>query len=78
MVLMEGMYLRTGNKLYETMTKFYTKIFALIFGIRVTTVTVMEFEFGTNWATYSRYVGDILGVPWLLKAYLLLPLNPVF
>lgn len=61
MVLMEGMYLKTGNKLYETMTKFYTKIFALIFGIGVATGIVMEFEFGTNWAVYSRYVGDIFG-----------------
>lgn len=61
MVLMEGMYLKTGNKLYETMTKFYTKIFALIFGIGVATGIVMEFEFGTNWATYSKYVGDIFG-----------------
>lgn len=61
MVLMEGMYIRTGNPLYEIMTKFYTRIFALIFGIGVATGIVMEFEFGTNWATYSKYVGDIFG-----------------
>ncbi len=61
MVIMEGLYLRTGNKVYETMTKFWTKIFALTFGIGVATGIVMEFEFGTNWATYSRYVGDIFG-----------------
>ena len=61
MVIMEGMYLKTGNKVYEEMTKFYTKIFALIFGIGVATGIVMEFEFGTNWAVYSRYVGDIFG-----------------
>lgn len=61
MVIMEGMYLRTGNKVYETMARFWTKIFALTFGIGVATGIVMEFEFGTNWAAYSRYVGDVFG-----------------
>lgn len=61
MVIMEGMYLRTGEKVYENMAKFWTKIFALTFGIGVATGIVMEFEFGTNWATYSRYVGDVFG-----------------
>ncbi len=61
MVIMEGMYLRTGEKMYEQMAKFWTKIFALTFGIGVATGIVMEFEFGTNWATYSRYVGDVFG-----------------
>ncbi len=61
LVIMEGMYLKTGLKLYENMAKFWIKIFALIFGIGVATGIVMEFEFGTNWATYSKYVGDIFG-----------------
>ncbi|MFL9483784.1 cytochrome ubiquinol oxidase subunit I [Chitinophagaceae bacterium LWZ2-11] len=61
MVIMEGMYLKTGNKLFEQMAKFFTKIFALIFGIGVATGIVMEFEFGTNWAVYSKYVGDVFG-----------------
>jgi len=61
MVFMEGLYLKTGNKVYEQMARFWTKIFALTFGIGVATGIVMEFEFGTNWATYSRYVGDIFG-----------------
>ncbi len=61
MVIMEGLYLRTGRKLYEDMTRFFIRIFALIFGIGVATGIVMEFEFGTNWATYSRYVGDVFG-----------------
>ena len=61
MVIMEGLYLRTGDKVYETMARFWTRIFALIFGIGVATGIVMEFEFGTNWAKYSRYVGDVFG-----------------
>ncbi|MCB0282557.1 MAG: cytochrome ubiquinol oxidase subunit I [Calditrichaeota bacterium] len=61
LVIMEGMYLKTGNKIYETMTRFWVKIFALTFAVGVATGIVMEFEFGTNWATYSRYVGDIFG-----------------
>ena len=61
MVIMEGLYLKTGNKIYETMARFWTRIFALTFGIGVATGIVMEFEFGTNWATYSRYVGDVFG-----------------
>lgn len=61
LVIMEGMYLKTGKKVYEDMTRFWIKIFALIFGLGVATGIIMEFEFGTNWATYSKYVGDIFG-----------------
>lgn len=61
LVIMEGMYLKTKNKVYENMTKFWVKVFALTFAVGVASGIVMEFEFGTNWATYSRYVGDIFG-----------------
>jgi cytochrome bd ubiquinol oxidase subunit I len=61
LVLMEAMYLKTRNLQYEAMTKFWTKIFAVNFAVGVATGIVMEFEFGTNWATYSRYVGDVFG-----------------
>lgn len=61
MVIMEGMYLRTREQVYEQMARFWTRIFALTFAIGVATGIVMEFEFGTNWATYSRFVGDIFG-----------------
>jgi cytochrome d ubiquinol oxidase subunit I len=61
LVIMEGMYLKTGLLHYKHMTQFWIKIFALIFGIGVATGIVMEFEFGTNWAAYSKYVGDIFG-----------------
>lgn len=63
MVLFEGMYLKTKNKEYEILAKFWTKIFALTFVLGVSTGIVMEFEFGTNWARYSRFVGDVFGSP---------------
>ncbi|WP_020532442.1 cytochrome ubiquinol oxidase subunit I [Flexithrix dorotheae] len=63
LVIMESLYVRTKNPVYEKMTRFWIKIFAANFSIGVATGIVMEFEFGTNWATYSRYVGDIFGSP---------------
>ena len=53
---MEGQYLRTGNKEYEILAKFWTKIFALTFGIGVATGIVMEFEFGTNIQQNNWYI----------------------
>jgi cytochrome bd ubiquinol oxidase subunit I len=61
MVLSEAIYLVTKKPVYYQMAQFWTKIFALTFAIGVATGIVMEFEFGTNWATYSRYVGDVFG-----------------
>jgi cytochrome d ubiquinol oxidase subunit I len=61
MVLFEGRYLATGKEVFHVLARFWTKIFALTFGIGVATGIVMEFEFGTNWAAYSRFVGDIFG-----------------
>jgi cytochrome bd ubiquinol oxidase subunit I len=61
MVIFEGLYLKTGKKEYEVLTRFWLKIFAITFGIGVATGIIMEFEFGTNWSVYSRYVGDIFG-----------------
>ncbi|HUJ72868.1 MAG TPA: cytochrome ubiquinol oxidase subunit I [Verrucomicrobiae bacterium] len=61
LVIMEAMYLKTADPQYEVMAKFWTKIFAVNFAVGVATGIVMEFQFGTNWATYSRYVGDVFG-----------------
>lgn len=61
LVIMEGLYLKTGKETYHQMTHFWVSIFALIFGIGVATGIVMEFQFGTNWANYSRFVGDVFG-----------------
>ncbi len=61
LVFMEGMYLATGRRLYESMAKFWARIFGLVFAIGVATGIVMEFQFGTNWAAFSRFVGDVFG-----------------
>src|SRR5213079_3572976 len=61
MVFMEGTYLRTGNVIYDQMTRFWSRVFAVNFAMGVATGIVMEFQFGTNWAAFSRYVGDVFG-----------------
>lgn len=61
LVIMEGMWLATKNAIYHQMARFWTRIFGLVFAIGVATGIVMEFEFGTNWAVYSRFVGDVFG-----------------
>ena len=61
LVVFEALWLRTGNALYHQLARFWTRIFALTFAMGVATGIVMEFEFGTNWASYSRFVGDVFG-----------------
>lgn len=61
LVIIEAIYLTTKDPLYLKAAKFWTRVFALTFALGVATGIVMEFEFGTNWATYSRYVGDVFG-----------------
>jgi cytochrome bd ubiquinol oxidase subunit I len=68
LVFMKGMFLKTNDPLYDKLTKFWTKIFALTFSIGVVTGIVLEFEFGTNWSQYSRMVGDIFGSPLAAEA----------
>lgn len=63
LVIMQTLRLKTGDALYFEMARFWTKIFGLIFGIGVATGIPMEFQFGTNWAHYARFVGDIFGSP---------------
>ncbi|MEO0794266.1 MAG: cytochrome ubiquinol oxidase subunit I [Verrucomicrobiota bacterium] len=63
LVLMQAFWLKTRNPIYHNMARFWTRVFAISFAIGVATGIVMEFEFGTNWATYSRFVGDVFGSP---------------
>ncbi|MEP7145798.1 MAG: cytochrome ubiquinol oxidase subunit I [bacterium] len=61
LVIAEGIYLKTKNPLWLRITRFWTRVFALTFTIGVATGIPMEFQFGTNWAAFSRYVGDVFG-----------------
>ncbi len=61
LVLMEALYLKTREPLFQQMTRFWVRIFGLTFALGVASGVVMEFQFGTNWATYSRFVGDVFG-----------------
>ncbi len=60
---MEFKYWRTSNPLYDKMARFWTKLFLVNFGVGLATGITMEFQFGMNWAAYSRFVGDIFGAP---------------
>ena len=63
LVIMEAVYVMTGKAIYKDMTKFWGKLFGINFALGVTTGITMEFQFGTNWAYYAHYVGDIFGAP---------------
>ena len=61
MVIVEALWMKTNDPVYESMARFWTKIFAVNFAMGVATGIVMEFEFGTNWSHYSKFVGDVFG-----------------
>jgi cytochrome d ubiquinol oxidase subunit I len=61
LVYLEGMFLRTREPIYESAARFWTSLYAVTFAMGVATGIVMEFQFGTNWARYSRFVGDVFG-----------------
>lgn len=59
--IMESVYVMTGKEVYKDMVKYWGKLFGINFAMGVTTGLTLEFQFGTNWAYYSHYVGDIFG-----------------
>lgn len=61
LAVMETIYVRTGDERYKRMAKFWGKLFLLNFSLGVVTGITLEFQFGTNWSNYSKYVGDIFG-----------------
>ena len=65
---MESLYVRTNDALYLKMAKFWGKLFLINFALGVVTGITMEFQFGMNWAEYSKYVGDIFGAPLAIEA----------
>jgi cytochrome d ubiquinol oxidase subunit I len=76
--LMETFYVRTGQDVYKRMTKFWGKLFVINFALGVVTGIVQEFQFGMNWSEYSRFVGDIFGVPLAIEALLAFFLESTF
>ncbi|MDA7742336.1 cytochrome ubiquinol oxidase subunit I [Francisellaceae bacterium] len=61
LVVMEAAYLKTGKPVYQDMVKFWGKIFAINFAMGVLSGITMEFEFGLNWAYFSRFIGESFG-----------------
>ena len=78
LVIMESVYVMTGKEIYRDMTKFWGKLFGINFALGVTTGITMEFQFGTNWAYYSHYVGDIFGVPLAIEGLMAFFLESTF
>lgn len=78
LVIMEGIYVMTGRPIWRTITRFWASIFAINFVIGVATGLTMEFEFGTNWAYYSQYVGDVFGAPLAIEGLMAFFLEATF
>ncbi len=74
----EATYVMTGQQIYKDMTKFWGKLFGINFAMGVTTGLTLEFQFGTNWAYYSHYVGDIFGVPLAIEGLMAFFLESTF
>lgn len=78
LAIMESVYVMTGKTIYKDMTRFWGKLFGINFALGVTTGLTMEFQFGTNWAYYSHYVGDIFGVPLAIEGLMAFFLESTF
>jgi cytochrome d ubiquinol oxidase subunit I len=78
LVIMESVYVMTGNEIWKRMTKFWGVLFGINFAMGVATGITMEFQFGTNWAYYSHYVGDIFGAPLAIEGLMAFFLEATF
>jgi cytochrome d ubiquinol oxidase subunit I len=76
--IMESAYVMTANDIYRDMTRFWGKLFGINFALGVATGLTMEFEFGTNWAYYAHYVGDIFGAPLAIEGLMAFFLESTF
>ncbi len=76
--IMETVYVRTGDEDYRRMARFWGKIFIINFAVGVVTGITLEFQFGTNWSRYSKYVGDIFGSLLAIEATLAFFLESTF
>jgi cytochrome bd ubiquinol oxidase subunit I len=78
LVIMESVYVMTGREIWQRMTKFWGVLFGINFAMGVATGITMEFQFGTNWAYYAHYVGDIFGAPLALEGLMAFFLESTF
>ena len=78
LVIMESVYVMTGKTVWKDMTRFWGKLFGINFALGVTTGITLEFQFGTNWAYYSHYVGDIFGAPLAIEGLMAFFLESTF
>lgn len=78
LVIMETVYVMTGKAVWKDMTRFWGKLFGINFALGVTTGITLEFQFGTNWAYYSHYVGDIFGAPLAIEGLMAFFLESTF
>ncbi|MFC3681757.1 cytochrome ubiquinol oxidase subunit I [Bacterioplanoides pacificum] len=78
LAIMESAYVMTNKQVYKDMVKFWGKLFGINFALGVTTGLTMEFQFGTNWAYYSHYVGDIFGAPLAIEGLMAFFLESTF
>jgi len=78
LVVMETVYVMTGAVVWKDMTRFWGKLFGINFALGVTTGITLEFQFGTNWAYYSHYVGDIFGAPLAIEGLMAFFLESTF
>jgi len=78
LAIMESVYVMTNRQVYKDMVKFWGKLFGINFALGVATGLTMEFSFGTNWAYYSHYVGDIFGAPLAIEGLMAFFLESTF
>jgi cytochrome d ubiquinol oxidase subunit I len=78
LVIMESVFVMTGKEIYRDMTKFWGKLFAINFALGVATGLTMEFQFGTNWAYFAHYVGDVFGAPLAIEGLMAFFLESTF
>ena len=78
LAIMESAYVMTGREIWREATRFWGKLFGINFAMGVATGITMEFQFGTNWAYYSHYVGDIFGAPLAIEGLMAFFLESTF
>jgi cytochrome d ubiquinol oxidase subunit I len=78
LAIMESVYVMTRKEIWKDMVRFWGKLFGINFALGVATGLTMEFQFGTNWAYYSHYVGDIFGAPLAIEGLMAFFLESTF